>query len=107
MIDHLRGFRELEASEEVRLSCSVVTSAELYAGPVEQEIAVRALLKAFTEIGVDHAIAEAAGLIRRETKIEIADAAIAATALARGLRLMTRNIRDFERVDGLQLVPPR
>ena len=31
------------------------------------------------------------------------DMLIAATALARGLTLLTRNLREFERVDGLQL----
>jgi predicted nucleic acid-binding protein len=52
---------------------------------------------------VDHAIAERAGRIRRETDTRNADALIAATALERGLTLLTRNVREFAQVQGLRL----
>jgi predicted nucleic acid-binding protein len=46
------------------------------------------------------------GRIRRETGIAIADGLIAATALVHGVALLTRNVRHFERVDGLRLATP-
>lgn len=107
MIDHLRGARELRFTPDVRLHCSVVTRAELLAGPAEQESAVRALLRAYAELEVTVHVAEAAGLIRRETKLALADSLIAATALAHGLHLMTRNLRHFERVGGLHITTQR
>lgn len=38
--------------------------------------------------------------------IDIPDAQIAAIALAANLMLMTRNTKDFEGIDGLQVINP-
>jgi toxin FitB len=104
-VDHLRGSRELRAGQD-SLSYSAITRAELFAGPHGQEHAVRELLAPFHEIDVDRAVAEAAGRIRRDTGVLLPDAMIAATALSSGLELLTRNERDFERVDGLRVRRP-
>lgn len=64
------------------------------------------LLAPFREVPVDRAVAELAGRLRRERGVRIADALIAATAVTQGLRLMTRNVRDFEGVPRLRLVAP-
>lgn len=101
LIDHLRGAVRFNAPSGARVYCSVVTRAELLAGPAAHESDVRALLGGMRELPVTSEVAEAAGLIRRETKIGLPDALIAATALAHGLHLMTRNVRDFSRVAGL------
>lgn len=55
------------------------------------------------ELPVTPEIADSAGLIRREAKLPLPDALIAATAMSSGLALMTRSRRDFERVAGLVL----
>ncbi len=81
----------------------MITRSELLAGPLEQEPAVRRLLASLRELPVSSQIADAAGLIRRETGIAIPDALIAATALVGDLELRSRNRRDFNRVDGLRL----
>ena len=105
-VDHLRGARRLQAPPEDRLSYSVVTRCELFAGTATDEKAVRELLTPFRELPVDRAVAERAGRIRRETGIRTPDALIAATALVGRLTLVTRNERDFEPVSGLRLRPP-
>jgi len=47
--------------------------------------------------------AERGGESRREHRLALPDALIAATALEHGLALLTRNVRHFEPVAGLRL----
>ena len=44
--------------------------------------------------------------LRKNTKIKLPDAIIAATCLVFELTLVTRNISDFEKIEGLNLVNP-
>lgn len=104
-IDHLRGARALtRATQDAWYS--VLTRCELFAGRDTEEERVVRLLASHNEIEVDRAIAERAGRLRREIRLGFADAVIAATALERGLVLVTRNERDFVRVPGLRLRAP-
>jgi toxin FitB len=103
-VDHLRGVAELKTGRN-RIHYSVITRAELFAGNSASNLTVR-LLAPFREIPVDRAVAERAGRIRRETRIRLPDALIAATALERNLTLTTRNTRDFEAVPGLRIRVP-
>lgn len=103
LIDHLRGAVRFERPDGRSVSCSVVTRSELLAGPETQEIPVRRLLASLIEIPVSPEIADAAGLIRRETALAIPDCLIAATALSEGLELRSRNRRHFARVRGLRV----
>jgi len=105
LIDHLRGARKLDRHDD-RLHYSTITRAELFAGPEREEQAVRSLLAPFREIEVSRPIAEAAGRIKRNLGVAMPDALIAATALAEGLELLTRNTRDFARIEGLRLREP-
>ncbi len=100
-IDHLRGAHQLKPGKH-RLHYSVVTRAELFAGTTAID-AVSRLLAPFRELPVDRAVAERAGRIRRDTRIRLPDALIAATALEHGLGLATRNRSDFATVAGLRL----
>lgn len=84
-----------------RLHVSVVTRAELVAGNSGTDT-ITALLAPFREIGVDRAVAERAGRIRREAGVRLPDALIAATALERGLALVTRNRADFATIRQLR-----
>ena len=44
--------------------------------------------------------------LRRVRKMNLGDSLIAGTALVHGLVLITRNIRDFSRVEGLTVIDP-
>ena len=100
VIDHLAGRKPLPVED----GCySVITRAELYAGTDVDEPAIDELLDALTEVPVDRDIAQEAGRLRRGSRLRLPDALIAATALATGSRLHTRNVRDFRGVKGLRL----
>jgi predicted nucleic acid-binding protein len=105
LIDHLRGARRIDAPKRVAFY-SVVTRCELYAGPESHEKAVSELLGSLEQVGISTEVAEAAGRIRRSTGIHTPDALIAATAIANGLTLVTRNARDYGRVKGLRCEAP-
>ena len=44
--------------------------------------------------------------IRKVYRLKLPDALIAATSLAYGLILISRNIKDFENISGLQVIDP-
>jgi predicted nucleic acid-binding protein len=103
LVDHLRGHRRLVPGGV--LAYSVVTRAELFAGAGGLDT-VRSLLDAMVEVPVDRPIAEAAGALRRERGLGLADALIAATAVRLGVPLLTRNGRHFKGVTGLAVTAP-
>ena len=101
-IDHLRGARKL-APGGSRVSYSVVTRCELFAGAGADEDGIRLLLGPFHEVPVDRPVAELAGRLRRGREMRTPDALIAATALRSGLTLVTRNARHFRDVPRLRV----
>jgi predicted nucleic acid-binding protein len=105
LVDHLRARARLPIAG--RFAYSVVSRFELFAGRATEEGVVNALLQPHREIAVDRAIAERAGRIRREDRLEPADALIAATALEHRLALVTRNLRDFGKVRDLRIRDPK
>ena len=88
-------------SRDTPLYISAVTEIELFGFPTlnDQEAEqIEALLRTVAIISVDSRIARTAGLIRRTHRVNIADSVIAATALFTGTTLLTRNIRDFRKI---------
>ena len=89
---------------------SAVTVAELFSGfrDAAERSAIDSILHGATVIPIDEEIAEQGGLLRRQWMrshgLDIADALIAATAMAHGLRLATRNRKHFPMLENL-LVP--
>ncbi len=51
-------------------------------------------------------IAELAIKLRRKRSIKLPDAVIAATALRYGYTLVTRNVKDFKDIEGLEIYNP-
>jgi predicted nucleic acid-binding protein len=51
-------------------------------------------------------IAEKAIELRRKMNIRLADVVIAATALLNDMKLATRNVDDFKRIEELEIINP-
>lgn len=99
LIDHLNGVTE--ATDYLRahsraIAISVITRAEVLAGlDAVQVPVVRPLLDALVTLPVDIPVADAAAPLRREYRWKLPDALQAAVALHHGLKLVTRNTKDF------------
>ena len=94
---------------ECGAAISVISRIELLSWPQHTPDSLAAamrLLEPVTEHPVGDSVAERTIDIRRQTRIKLGDAVIAATALDLGVPLMTRNSRDFVRVGGLVVVDP-
>lgn len=114
LIDVLRGERAAttvlrEARSAGPLHASEVTRLEVLAGMRTREVdATRALLDVLTWHPLDERLAELAGELGRKwlprnRGMDSADLAIAATTVALGAQLLTRNVRHFPMFDGLSM----
>jgi predicted nucleic acid-binding protein len=83
------------------LAISPVTWMETlsYEFSQEQEQIVRSFLSEFRMINLSAAIMEMAVSVRKQKKIKLPDAIIAATAIDGGCILVTRNQKDFRGIE--------
>jgi len=99
VIDHLNGVaRATEYIGQVGSQghVSAITRAEVLAGIQPARAAqVRALLDALSLVVIDAPIADLAAELRRSFRWRLPDALQAAAAIHHGLRLATRNTKDF------------
>ena len=72
----------------------------------DEERAITNLCKMFERIFLTKEIEEQTILIRKFHKIKLPDAIIAATAILYNLTLVTRNIDDFKKIPGLNVLNP-
>ncbi|TFF24942.1 type II toxin-antitoxin system VapC family toxin [Jiella endophytica] len=68
--------------------------------------AKRASLSEAQVLPIDEPVALASAALHVPDRRDRHDALIAATALAHGLTLVTRNVKDFRTIDGLRLLDP-
>jgi len=93
-------------AKDVPIFISSLTELELFAFStlsLEEEGQIEAILHTLSIIPLDSCIARIAGFLRRTYHLKTGDSAIAATALFTGSALVTRNIKDFQRVRDLEL----
>lgn len=94
---------------EEELGISVNTRMELLAwrNATAQQISI---LKEFIDSTIIHNLEESVILggieLRKNYRIKLPDAIIAATALVYDLTLVTRNIDDFKNLEGIDLINP-
>ena len=114
-IDHFRGYAPatlfFESLENAMFSA--VTETELVAGSQcsvsETKKDILKFLSKWEKINVDNQIALLAGDLSREYRkdgLELGDAIIAATAIINKAELLTRNVRDFEKIKTLRVKSP-
>jgi predicted nucleic acid-binding protein len=94
-------------SGNVPLYVSAITELELFAFSnlsATEEALIEQLLTTVAVISVDSRIARLAAFIRRQYRLKVPDSIIAATAMFTGSTLLTRNMRDFEKVPHVSLL---
>lgn len=99
LIDHFNGVpaaTDYLARWAPECAISAITRAEVLTGFDEADWArPMALLAHFPVLAVDAAVADEAARLRRQYRWKLPDALQAAFAVLHGLRLVTRNTRDF------------
>jgi predicted nucleic acid-binding protein len=95
-------------SENTPIYLSTISEIELFgfSNLTAQEIEqFEQFLYTVSVIPVDSRIARIAGTLRREYHLKTPDSAIAATSLFTGYTLVTRNLKDFQKVPNLIVTP--
>ena len=115
IIDYSGGLFPTNASDFVEQICntdfrsSIVVNIEVlgYDYPPDKLLAMEDCLHSATVIQLyDEVIQQTIHLRRKYRKIKLGDSIIAATAITNNLVLVTRNVADFDKVVGLQLINP-
>ena len=114
IIDYLRQkdkkkttlFQLVQKNDE--LFASILTHAESYAGKSiwerkDAQEALEILFSNITILPLEENLSKNAGKISARNNVDIVDAIIAATAISHNLPLITLNIKDFEKIDGIKL----
>jgi tRNA(fMet)-specific endonuclease VapC len=119
LVDAEHGGRALErVPAEEEHSISVISASELLHGihraddgarRIQRRVFVENVLAALEALPITSEVAQVhakvwADLEARGEMIGVHDLWIAATALAHGLRLATKNAREFERIPGLSVL---
>ena len=86
---------------------SVISRVELFSYPeisVTEFAAIEAFLSSTRSVLIDNEIAMIAAELRRKYKIKTPDSLVAATALYTNTSLVTRNVKDFEKIKELKII---
>jgi predicted nucleic acid-binding protein len=101
LIDHLNDIpvatRFISGLDPRKTAISVITRAEILVGiPEENEGLVKALLDQYQTLTIDKPTADQAARLRRKYRWKLPDAFQASLAIRGGMKLTTRNTRDFD-----------
>lgn len=96
------------AQQKIHLYISIITHTELYAGKsvwekkkAKEELEV--LFSGMKILSLEPNISQKAGEIKAKHNVNLLDAIVASTAIISGIDLVTLNVKDFEKVKGLNL----
>jgi hypothetical protein len=88
---------------------SVINKIELlgFAGITKnEELKFNELIKASNVLGLSDEIIDRTIAIRKQYKIKLPDAIIIASAFENQLILITRNTKDFDKIEGVEILSP-
>ena len=87
---------------------SVITRIELFSKKIDdaETQTLIGFVRFADVIGLDEPIIQQTMRLRQQRRLKLPDAIIAATALVRGLTLITRNVSDFKGISGLAVLNP-
>jgi len=88
---------------------SVINKIELlgFAGITEnEELKFQELINAADILDLDEDIVNSTIEIRKQYKTKLPDSIIAATVLVNKLTIITRNTKDFDKIEGLEVLNP-
>ena len=95
---------------DIEPTISVITNIEIFASakiPANELKTLQSFVKIATIYDeIDSEIVAKSIEIRQKYKIKLPDAIIGATALVNNLTLVTRNISDFDGIEGLEIINP-
>jgi len=94
---------------ETEVNLSVINQIEALGFNFEnQEEAQKCLqfVNASTVYALNDQVVNQTIALRKQLKIKLPDAIVAATALTQGLAVLTRNAADFQKIPGLTVVNP-
>jgi predicted nucleic acid-binding protein len=114
LIYHLRGSLNQRGKDLVFAGLggegaySIISKIELlgFNQSAGEEQQARLFLSGLQELELTSRIAEQTIQIRKNHRIKLPDATIAATAIIHQLELVTRNSSDFIRISGLSIIDP-
>jgi hypothetical protein len=72
----------------------------------EERAALEKFFAAARVLPLDNAVLLRATRLRQARKMSLGDALVAGTALEYGLKLVTRNVRDYRWIEGLEVLDP-
>ncbi len=101
-------FEEIQDGDAVGFYCPI-TWVELLCYPdltqTEANL-MREFLRTLSSVSLMESVLDCAAEIWRNYRVRLADALIAACALVEGCTLVTRNVEDFRRIEGLSILNP-
>jgi len=75
-----------------------------FSNSIEEEESFISFFSDLQILSLDEAVIQKSIQIRKQKRIKLGDAIIAATALVHNLKLITRNVVDFNGIDDLELI---
>lgn len=90
------------------VAISIVTRIELLTKtePAAEYATMQSFVQSVDVLPLDEPVTQHTIGLRQQHRVKLPDAIIAATALAHGLTLLTRNSNDFKAVAGLAVINP-